>query len=147
MFVLQKHGLDVYVVNLSSSKDPDEFLIEHSPQDFEDTLTKVRPLIVQYIDEFKSSLAVLLTRKSAMKELFMTLSESAVHEVLEYKVYLSEATAVLPSKIEEWFASKRKGLLPENPPAQWKLRVLSIPARPSYAPFCFVIWNAELTWI
>lgn len=114
MFVLQEHGLDVYVVNLSSSKDPDEFLIEHTPKDFEDALSKARPLIVQYIEAFKTSLADSLTRKSAMKELFMTLSELAVHEVLEYKVYLSEATGVPPSKLEEWFVSKQKRQLPES---------------------------------
>ena len=118
MFVLQKHGLDVYVVNLTGSKDPDEFLTENPPEVFEEAITKARPLIVQLIEALKPSLADSLTRKSAMKELFESLLELDVYEVLQYKMHLSEATGVPPSKIEEWFTSKQKRPLPEDTPAQ-----------------------------
>ena len=117
MFVLQSHGLDVYVVSIPSGKDPDEFLAEHSPADFEAALTQARPLVVQYIETFRASLADSLTRKSAMREVFMTLAELDIDEVLQYKMQLSEVTGVPPSKIEEWFVSRQKQVLPEDIPA------------------------------
>ena len=133
MFVLQENGLDVYVVNLTGNKDPDEFLIEHTPKDFEDALTKAQPLIVQYIEAFKP----LLTRKSAMKELFMTLSKLAVHEVLQYKMYLSEATGVPPSMIEEWFVSKQKRPLPEKPPESVEVKGIEHPCEAALCSLLF----------
>ena len=116
MFVLQKHGLDVYVISLTGSKDPDEFLIKHSLADFEEAITKARPLVLQLIEALRPSLADSLTRKSAMRELFESLLELEVHEVLQYKMHISEATGVPPSKIEEWFISKHKHPLPEETP-------------------------------
>lgn len=138
MFVLQKYGLDVYVVNISGSKDPDEFLAEHSPADFEDALTKARPLIIQYIEAFKPSLADTLTRKSAMKELFMTLSELAVHEVLQHKLFLSEATGIPPSKIEEWFLSRHKQPLPEETHEPVEVKGVE---HPSEAALCSLMYR------
>ena len=115
MFVLQKSGLDVYVVNLPDSKDPDEYLLGHSPSDFEEAIREARPLVVQYIDSLRPSLSDPLTRKSALRELFGGLSEIESHEVLEYKVCLSEATGIQPSKIEEYFTSRQNCTLPEEP--------------------------------
>ena len=119
MFTLQKHGLDVYVINLPDKKDPDEYLMEHSPNDFEEAIKRSRQLVVQYIESLRPSLSDPLTRKSALRELFGGLSEIESHEVLEYERFLSEATNISPSKIEEYFASRHKHTLPEepNPPA------------------------------
>ena len=113
MFVLQKHGLDVYVVNISGSKDPDEFLSENPPSAFEDLLTKARPLVAQYTESLSGAVSDPLTRKSAMTELFTTLSELEVYEVLQHKTYLSEVTGVPPSKIEDWFTSHNKRAIPK----------------------------------
>ncbi|MBQ7544902.1 MAG: DNA primase [Synergistaceae bacterium] len=136
MFVLQAHGLDVYVVSIPSGKDPDEFLAEHSPADFEAALTQARPLVVQYIEAFRPSLADTLTRKSAMKELFMTLAELEIHEVLPYKTQLSEATGVPPSKIEEWFTSRQKREVPEEAPAPLEAKGVE---HPSEAAMCSLL--------
>ena len=100
MFTLQKNGLDVYVVCLPAGKDPDEFLAVNPPQAFEEALTRARPLVVYYVDAMRAAVSDPLTRKSAMKELFMTLSELEVYEVLAHKTHLSEATGIPPSKIE-----------------------------------------------
>lgn len=116
MFVLQKHGLDVYVITLTDGKDPDEYLIEHTAEDFEEAIMKARPLIVRHIESFRASLSDALTRKSAMRELFTSLLELDVNEVLQYKKHLSEATCIPPSKIEEWFMSKQKQSFPEETP-------------------------------
>ena len=141
MFVLQKHGLDVYVINISGSKDPDEYLIEHSPQDFEDAVRNARPLVVQYVESLRVSLSDPMTRKSAMRELFMTLSELDAYEVLQYKAQLSEATGVPPSKIEEWFLSKSKRSLPEEAPAPVEVRGAENPCE---AALCsLLLRNAE----
>ena len=69
-----------------------------------------------YVDAMRGAVSDPLMRKSAMKELFTTLSELEVYEVLAQKTHLSEATGILPSKIEEWFMSKRQAI-PETAPA------------------------------
>lgn len=140
MFVLQEHGLDVYVINLAESKDPDEYLCEHSPADFEDAMKEAKPLIIQYIETFRSALADPLTRKSSMKELFMTLSELEIHEVLHYKLQLSEATGIPPSKIEEWFVSKQKRPLPEDAPIPVEIKGAE---HPSEAAMCSLLLHHE----
>ena len=117
MFTLQKHGLDVYVVSLPEGKDPDEFLATNPPESFEAALKKARPLVEYYVDAMRSAVSDPLTRKSAMKELFTTLSELEAYEVLAHKTHISEATGIPPSKIEEWFMSQRKPTMPEDAPA------------------------------
>ena len=114
MYALQKHGLDVYVMNLPDKKDPDEYLTEHSPEDFEEEIKEARPLVVQHIEMLKPLLSDTLTRKSAQRELFGTLSELGLSEVFEYTKQLSEATGILPNQIREWFLSRGKRKLPEE---------------------------------
>lgn len=140
MFVLQEHGLDVYVINLADSKDPDEYLCEHSPANFEEAMKKAKPLIIQYIEAFRSALADSLTRKSSMRELFMTLSELEIHEVLHYKLQLSEATGIPPSKIEEWFVSKQKRPLHEDVQVPVEIKGAE---HPSEAALCSLLLHHE----
>ena len=40
MYALQKHGLDVYVINLPDSKDSDEYLTEHRASEFEEEISE-----------------------------------------------------------------------------------------------------------
>lgn len=141
MFTLQQHGLDVYVVNLPASKDPDEFLSEYPAQAFEDALTQAKPLVVYYVDAKRGAISDAMTRKSAMKELFMTLSELNVYEVLAHKSHISEATGIPPSKIEEWFMSHRKPSTPEDTPAPVEVKGVE---HPSEAAMCSLLYhNAE----
>lgn len=137
MFVLQEHGLDVHVISLPSGKDPDEFLSTNPPQSFEDAIAHAKPLIVQYIEAFRSSLTDPSTRKSSMRELFTTLSELDVYEVLQYKLTLSEATGIPPSKIEDWFVSKKRSL-PEEVPAPVELKGVE---HPSEAAMCSLLFR------
>ena len=127
MFVLQKHGLDVYVVSLPEGKDPDEFLLANPASAFEEALANARPLVVSYLEAMKPSVSDPLTRKSAMKELFEGLLELEVHEVLQYKAALSEATGIPPSKIEEWFLSKQKREIPDEAPAPLEAKGVESP--------------------
>ena len=107
MYALQKHGLDVYVVNLPDSKDPDEYLSEHSPEEFEELIRDARPLVLQHIEMLRPLLSDALTLKTAERELLGSLSELEVRDVLEYKKELSEATGIPPSVLEERFLSKK----------------------------------------
>ena len=107
MYALQKQGLDVYVINLPDSKDPDEYLSEHSAEEFEEAVRKARPLIEQHIALCRPKLSEKSTRKSAMRELFVSLKELEEHEVLEYRRQISEATGIAPSLIEERIMTKR----------------------------------------
>ena len=108
MYALQREGLDVYVINLPDSKDPDEYLSEHSAEEFEEAVRQARPLIEQHLVLCGPQLSDKLTRKSAMRELFGSLSELEEQEVLEYRRQISEATGIAPSLIEERILSKRE---------------------------------------
>ena len=108
MYALQKQWLDVYVINLPDSKDPDEYLSEHSAEEFEEAVRQARPLIEQHLVLCGPQLSDKLTRKSAMRELFGSLSELEEQEVLEYRRQISEATGIAPSLIEERILSKRE---------------------------------------
>ena len=108
MYALQKEGLDVYVINLPDSKDPDEYLSEHSAEEFEEAVRQARPLIEQHLVLCGPQLSDKLTRKSAMRELFGSLKELEEQEVLEYRRQISEATGIAPSLIEERILSERE---------------------------------------
>lgn len=138
MFTLQKHGLDVYVVSLPEGKDPDEFLATNPSEAFEESLKKARPLVVYYVDAMRAKVSDPLTHKSAMKELFMTLSELEVYEVLAHKSYLSEATGISPSKIEEWFMSRSKQSAPTDTPAPMEVKGAE---HPSEAAMCSLLYH------
>ena len=140
MFVLQKHGLDVYVIEIPDGKDPDEYLSDHEAKDFEGLISQSKPLIVQHIESFKASLSDPLTRKSSMKELFTSLLELEVHEVLQYKMQFSEATGIPPSKIEEWYMSKQKREIPEEVKVQASQEVKSS-EHPSESALCSLLFH------
>ena len=137
MFVLQRHGLDVYVVNLIGGKDPDEFLIANTPADFEQAIKEARPLILQHIEAFRDRLSDSSMRKSAMKELFTTLSELDAYEVLQYKRQLSEATGIPPSKIDEYFTSKQKRTMPEEPASPVEVKEVEHPCESALCSLLF----------
>lgn len=115
MYILAENGLDVYVVTLPEGKDPDEFLSVNSPEKFEEAITNSKPLVLKHIEILTPAIKNSATRKSAMKELFESLLNLNIAEVLQYKTRLSEVTGVPPSKIEEWFSSKRKKTLLDVP--------------------------------
>ena len=140
MFVLQKHGLDVYVVSLPAGKDPDEFLLANPASAFEEALRNARPLIARYLEAFSPSLADPLTKKSALRELFGGLLELEVHEVLQYKMHISEATGIPPSKIEEWFLSKQKREIPDEAPAPLEAKGVE---PPSEAALCSLLYHHQ----
>ena len=75
-----------------------------------------------------------------MTELFMTLSELEVYEVLQYKTYLSEVTGVPPSKIEDWFTSHNKRAIPE---AEVPVPIASVKGveHPSESALCSLLFR------
>lgn len=119
MYILAENGLDVYVVTIPEGKDPDEFLSSNPAEKFEEAITNSKPLVLKHIEILTPAIKNSETRKSAMKELFGSLLNLNIAEVLQYKTKLSEVTGVPPSKIEEWFVSKQKQPLPDkiNAPA------------------------------
>lgn len=114
MYALQKHGLDVYVINLPDGKDPDEYLTEHKPEEFEELIRVARPLVLQHIEMLRPLLSDAQTRKTAERELLGSLSELEARDVLEYKKELSEATGISPNRLEEKFLLKTRVELPEE---------------------------------
>ena len=112
MYILAENGLDVYVVDIPEGKDPDEFLSVNAPDKFEEAIQHAKPLVMKHMEILAPAIKAPETRKSAMRELFTSLSRLDIAEILRYKIRLSELTGVPPSKIEEWFTSKRKRPLP-----------------------------------
>ena len=106
MYVLAQNGLDVRVVKLFQGKDPDEFLSTNPPESFEELLKLARPLVLHHLEILTPAIQNQGTRKSALRELFASLSQLDVAEVLQYKLQLAEVTGVPPSKLEEYFSRK-----------------------------------------
>ena len=99
MYILQEHGLDVRVININDGKDPDEFLTSNTPEDFEKLIAEAEPLVLQHIKYLTPALKNSITRKSAMKELFESLSKLSSDEIIPYKAQLSEITFIPPSEL------------------------------------------------
>ena len=106
MYILQSHGLDVHVITLPEGKDPDEYLISHSPDEFESLIKKANPLVLAHLEALSSRLNDTSTRKSAVRELFTSLETLSAGEVLEYKAELCDATRIIPSELERMLMSK-----------------------------------------
>ena len=64
------------------------------------------PLVLYQIKILTAAVQNPSTRKSALRTLFENLSRLDVAEVLQYKLPLSEATGIPPSKLEEYFSRK-----------------------------------------
>ena len=104
MYILAQNGLDVRVIKLFQGKDPDEFLSINPPEKFEELITQAKPLVLHHLEILAPEIQNLNTRKSALRELFNSLSQLDVAEVLLYKLQLSEVTGIPPSKIIEYFS-------------------------------------------
>ena len=142
MYILAENGLDVYVVNLPESKDPDEYLIKNPPEKFEYALRNAKALILHHLEISIQGLKDLSTRKATLEGLFKNFSNLRVDEVLQYKTQISEITAIPPSKIEEYFCSNVKEL-PEEPE---KLECQRGAEHPYEAALCSLLFhNSELT--
>lgn len=100
MYILQSHGLDVHVIRLPEGKDPDEFLLSHSPDEFEELIRAANPLVIAHIESLRSRLEDASTRKGAIRELFSSFETLRASEVLEYKAQLCDATHLLPDEVE-----------------------------------------------
>ena len=105
MYILQSHGLDVRVIRLPEGKDPDEYMLSHSHDEFERLISAAEPLVLAHIESLRSRLDDTSTRKSAMKELFSSLETLSAGEVLEYKSQLCEAAHIMPSELEGMLTS------------------------------------------
>lgn len=138
MYILAENGLDVHVVTLPEGKDPDEFLSVNPPEKFEEAIQNSKPLVLKHIEILTTAIKNSATRKSAMKELFESLLNLNIAEVLQYKTQLSEVTGVPPSKIEEWFSSKRKKPLPNAPVANEKIKGIE---QPCEAGLCSLLFH------
>lgn len=119
MYILQSNGLNVRVIMLPEGKDPDEFLLSHSREDFEDLITNAKPLIPAHIESMRSRLEDITTRKSAVKELISSLEVLSTGEIFEYKGQLCEALHVLPGELERMIITKNTDI-PAHRPAHGK---------------------------
>ena len=110
----------------------------NSPEKFEEAIKNSKPLVLKHIEILTPSIKNPATRKSAMKELFESLLNLNIAEVLQYKTQLSEVTGVPPSKIEEWFVSKQKQPLPEAPVVKEKIEGIE---QPCEAGLCALLFH------
>ncbi|MBQ2616808.1 MAG: DNA primase [Synergistaceae bacterium] len=88
--------LDTYVVNLPQGLDPDEFLLDRTPDDFEKLLLEARPFVLHEIE-----------MATSVKKLFEDLLQLPPEKVLKFKSKLCAVSGMQPSRIEEIFTTKR----------------------------------------
>ena len=81
--------LDTYVVNLPQGLDPDEFLLDRTPDDFEKLLSEARPFVLHEIE-----------MATSMKKLFEDLLQLLPEKVLKFKSKLCEVSGMQASRIE-----------------------------------------------
>ncbi len=142
MYILQSHGLDVRVITLPQGKDPDEYLLTHTHEDFEALISKAEPLIIAHLSFLRSRLNDTSQRKSALKDLFQSLKSLPPNEVFEYKAQLCEATNFLPREIDEIILSKSS-----NPPENISHNIIDPPVLNSLfnleSALCYLLMNSS----
>ncbi|MBQ3402993.1 MAG: DNA primase [Synergistaceae bacterium] len=84
MYVLARNDLDVYVVELPSGKDPDEYLCANPPGMFSDALKNARPLLLYHLEYLRPMLEDRLRRKSALRELWDGVKSLKPDDVMPY---------------------------------------------------------------
>ena len=102
MYTLAENGLRVYVVDLPSGKDPDEFLSNNPPEKFKDLLTSAKPLIIMHLEALKPALWNDKTRREALTSLFDGLSRLNIDDVLLHMGSICEATLLPPEVVQNY---------------------------------------------
>jgi len=102
MYVLQREGIDVNVVDLPRGKDPDELLLqEEGRRVFAESLKKAAPLVLYHLYIRKPRLAESGSYNNAVKELLDGISTLPMENLVPYMNHLSRELQILPHALQE----------------------------------------------
>ena len=148
MYTLAEHGLQVYVVSLPQGKDPDEFLSNNPPEDFEALLSSAKPLVLMHVDSLRPALLNEKTRRAAITSLFDGLSKLNIDDVLQHMGSICEAT-VLTEDIVKSYIVKNNQNNQQKPATKIIRRNNNVPAAVVMkhddeleAGMCAVLWRS-----
>jgi len=108
MYVLQRHGVAVKVVRLTSGKDPDEILLqENGPDIFTEELGKALPLPVYHTVLRSKDMDVPERSVSARNDLLDGLASLSAFDVLPYLDRIAQQLGMFPHELREEIESRR----------------------------------------
>ncbi len=152
MYILAEHGLSVYVVEIPDGKDPDEFLCNNPPENFEAVLSAAKPLVVKHAEFLKPALHNSATRRAALDELFENLRRLKPDDVIACIGSICDATMLSPEMVERFLFSSEtpqpqvqtpKSEAPSQPEQPTKAATPSKPENDYEAIFCTLLWRSQ----
>ena len=146
MYILAEYGLNVYVVNIPDGKDPDEFLSNNSPDEFEALLASAKPLILQHLEFLRPALDNNNSRKSALNQLFGHLRKLHIDDVLKCMGSICDFThiprdAVMHILLSDNSSSVQKSI--QTATLKKNHTRKAHPYNPVDAEMCALLWKSQ----
>lgn len=108
MYLLQREGLEVFVVELPSGKDPDEFIsMDKGKELFFQSLKEAKPLLLYHLYVRKHNLERSRSPREAVSELLNGIAQLPVETVSPYIAHLSRELGILPFELQKRLAELR----------------------------------------
>lgn len=115
MYLLAEHGIDVRVVMLPDTKDPDDYLCSHNPDDFEELLRNAESLITHHLKHILPKMKESAGRRRVLREFLEQLSRLDRFDVLDHKAEICDTLNLRPSDIDEYlYGSARSRYMPPS---------------------------------
>ncbi|HPI97208.1 MAG TPA: DNA primase [Synergistales bacterium] len=115
MYLLQREGLDVFVLEVPSGKDPDELLsMDKGSEIFLKSLQEAKPLLLYHLYVRKQNLERARSPREAVSELLAGIAQLPVETVAPYLAHLSGELGILPFELQKRLSELR--MEREKPP-------------------------------
>ncbi|MDR1622036.1 MAG: DNA primase [Synergistaceae bacterium] len=110
MYTLQNSGLDVYVISLSTGKDPDELLNSQGGKAlFDAAVDEARPLVLQHLHAVRAQLEDPAARRGGVDSLWSGLLQLQPTMIAPYVSQLSGALGFYPDQFWRELEQARRG--------------------------------------
>lgn len=148
MYVLQKQGVSVKVVQLSGGKDPDEILqLENGVENFRAALENAQPLPIYHAYVCKRQQKDPETAAAAREKLLEGLASLSVFELEPYLETVSQILAVYPHELKNEISKRQEIIRRGDARQQPSYVTFEAPNGKNYddreAMLCALLWNNE----